>query len=364
MSGLEFRDQFDVRVLSADEARAAVGHGADLRAGADTVRLLGEAAGAGQGALRPGQVTRPVITISDQSPGRRTRLRASPGWRWARRVNEINSKIGQQMSAQVAKASGAPLPGGVALALTSPVDVQVNDFDPLPERHRQRVVGVLLRAAVVARRFHRQHRRRARWSTRCSALCPPSWAPFYRFAETVKISRFRTLLVKWALMVVDGRCSRLRPISVSPLVGHADTRTRGRCGLYGAFTIAAVGITSTSLIAVLGSVGLLVNLFIFVMLGLPSNGATIPLEALPRSSGGWRSSNLCTRSSSARGRCFTSTAAPTPGSRGHVDDDGHRPGPRAPGRRCASPASTTARAFTAATTVDREPVRAELAETG
>ena len=28
--------------------------------------------------------------------------------------------------------------------------------------------------------------------------------------------------------------------------------------------------------------GLIVNLFIFVMLGLPSNGATIPLEAAPK----------------------------------------------------------------------------------
>jgi uncharacterized phage infection (PIP) family protein YhgE len=52
--------------------------------------------------------------------------------------------------------------------------------------------------------------------------------------------------------------------------------------LYGAFTIAAVGVTATSLIAALGSMGLIVNLFIFVMLGLPSNGATIPLEAAPR----------------------------------------------------------------------------------
>jgi hypothetical protein len=51
--------------------------------------------------------------------------------------------------------------------------------------------------------------------------------------------------------------------------------------LYGVFAIAAVGITSTSLIAVLGTVGLLVSMFIFVILGLPSAGATIPLEATP-----------------------------------------------------------------------------------
>jgi uncharacterized phage infection (PIP) family protein YhgE len=41
-------------------------------------------------------------------------------------------------------------------------------------------------------------------------------------------------------------------------------------------------VTSTSLIAVLGALGLLVSLFVFVILGLPSAGATVPLEAAPQ----------------------------------------------------------------------------------
>ena len=51
--------------------------------------------------------------------------------------------------------------------------------------------------------------------------------------------------------------------------------------LFGAFAIPAVGITSTSLIAVLGAIGLLVSMFVFVILGLPSAGAAVPLEATP-----------------------------------------------------------------------------------
>jgi uncharacterized phage infection (PIP) family protein YhgE len=50
---------------------------------------------------------------------------------------------------------------------------------------------------------------------------------------------------------------------------------------YGVFAISAVGITSSSLIAVLGSMGMLVSMLIFVILGLPSAGATVPLEAVP-----------------------------------------------------------------------------------
>lgn len=50
---------------------------------------------------------------------------------------------------------------------------------------------------------------------------------------------------------------------------------------YGVFAIVAVGVTSSSLIAVLGSMGLLFSMLVFVILGLPSAGATVPLEAVP-----------------------------------------------------------------------------------
>jgi hypothetical protein len=47
--------------------------------------------------------------------------------------------------------------------------------------------------------------------------------------------------------------------------------------LFGVFAIGAVGITSTSLIGVLGAFGLLVSMFVFVILGLPSAGAALLL---------------------------------------------------------------------------------------
>lgn len=51
---------------------------------------------------------------------------------------------------------------------------------------------------------------------------------------------------------------------------------------YGALAISAVGITSVSVMSVFGSAGLLVNLFIFIVLGLPSSGGTVPIEAMPK----------------------------------------------------------------------------------
>ncbi len=51
--------------------------------------------------------------------------------------------------------------------------------------------------------------------------------------------------------------------------------------LFGAFAILSVGVASTSLIAVLGAVGVVASMFVFVILGIPSAGATVPLQATP-----------------------------------------------------------------------------------
>ena len=110
---------------------------------------------------------------------------------------------------------------------------------------------------------------------------PAEFGPVYRFAEQVKISRFRTLLIKWALMVVLALLTSGLYLVIASRLGMPIPHNMS-LWLFGAFAIAAVGITSTSLIAVLGALGLLVSMFVFVILGLPSAGATEPLEATPQ----------------------------------------------------------------------------------
>jgi uncharacterized phage infection (PIP) family protein YhgE len=51
--------------------------------------------------------------------------------------------------------------------------------------------------------------------------------------------------------------------------------------MFGVLVITAVGVTCMSVAAALGSFGLLVNMVVFVVLGLPSSGGTVPLEATP-----------------------------------------------------------------------------------
>jgi YhgE/Pip-like protein len=277
-SGLN-SNEFDVRALTSEEADTQL----------DTAQIYGvvqipsdfsaNLQALGPAATAPGHPTRPVITISTNP--RAGELGSSiAGLALAKAVNAINGNVGQRLSAQVASASGAPLSGGVALTLAQPIDVQVNNYAALPNGTGNGLSAFYYALLLLLAGFT--------GSIIVSSLVdsalgfiPAEIGPVYKFAEQVNISRFRTLLVKWGLMIVVALLTSASYIGIAHLLGMP-IPNGWTLWLYGVFTIAAVGITSTSLIAVLGSAGLLVNLFIFVILGLPSNGATIPLEAAPR----------------------------------------------------------------------------------
>jgi YhgE/Pip-like protein len=278
VSGLN-ADEFDVRVLSADDAERQL----------DTARVYGrvqipadfsaELQRLPAAATQPGQVTRPVLTISTNP--RAGELGGSiAGLALGKAVEKINTEIGRQLTAEVQRTSGAALPGGVALTLSNPVDVQVNDFEPLPNGTGNGLSAFYYALLLLLAGFT--------GSIIVSSLVdsmlgyiPAEMGPVYRFAQEVNISRFHTLLLKWAMMLILAVLTSAAYLGIATALGMQITHGWS-LWLYGAFTIAAVGVTATSLIAALGSMGLIVNLFIFVMLGLPSNGATIPLEAAPR----------------------------------------------------------------------------------
>lgn len=276
-SGLN-SDQFDVRVLTSDEAADQMGR-AEIYGVVQIPKDFSAALEAiGPAAIKPGRVTRPVVTISTNP--RAGELGASiAGLALAKAVNEINGKLGQQLSEQAGRAGGGPLSGGAALALSEPIDLQVGDYDPLPNGTGNGLSAFYYALLLLLAGFT--------GSIIVSSLVdsmlgfvPSELGPVYRFAEQVDISRFQTLLVKWALMVVVAVVTSAAYVGIAAALGMP-IPNGWTLWAYGAFTITAVGITSTSLLAVLGSAGLLVNLFVFVILGLPSNGATIPLQAAP-----------------------------------------------------------------------------------
>jgi uncharacterized phage infection (PIP) family protein YhgE len=192
----------------------------------------------------------------------------------------VNGKVGERLTADVAaQAGGAPLTGAAALGLTDPIDVKSSVYNPLPNGTGNGLSAFYYALLLLLAGFTGS----IVVSTLVDSMLgyvPAEFGPVYRFAEQVNISRFRTLLVKWGVMVILALLTSAVYMSIADGLGMP-IPLGWELWLYGVFAISAVGITSSSLIAVLGSMGLMFSMLIFVILGLPSAGATVPLEAVP-----------------------------------------------------------------------------------
>jgi len=273
------KEKFDIRVVSHDEAKRML----------DRAQVYGEAVipptfssnlrEYGASAVMPEQADRPTITIST-NPRAGTLGSSIAGQTLTQAMTVVNSKVGQRLTADVAdQTGGAPLAGASASGLASPIDVKTGVYNPLPNGTGNGLSAFYYALLLLLAGFT--------GSIVVSMLVdlmlgyvPAEFGPVYRFAEQVRISRFSTLLVKWALMVILALLTSAVYMAIADGLGMP-IPLGWQLWLYGVFAVIAVGITSSSLIAVLGSMGLLVSMLIFVILGLPSAGATVPLEAVP-----------------------------------------------------------------------------------
>jgi YhgE/Pip-like protein len=278
VAGLD-KNKFDVRVVSHDEAQRLL----------DTGRVYGELVipptfssslrEFGASAVTPGHAARPTITIStNQRAG--TLASSIAGQTLTQATAVANSKVGQRLTADVgAETGGAPLTGASALGIANPIDVKAGVYNPLPNGTGNGLSAFYYALLLLLAGFTGS----VVVSTLVDALLgyvPAEWGPVYRFAEQVKISRFQTLAIKWAMMVLLALLTSAVYLAIAHGLGMPIPRG-GQLWAYGVFAIIAVGVTSSSLLSVLGSMGLLVSMLIFVILGLPSAGATVPLEATP-----------------------------------------------------------------------------------
>jgi YhgE/Pip-like protein len=273
------KDKFDVRVVSQAEAKELL----------DRAQVYGEMVipptfssklrEFGASAVTTNRTDRPAITIST-NPRAGTLGSSIAGQTLNQAAAAVNSKVGERLSAEVAaQTDNAPLAGAAALGLASPIDVKSTVYNPLPNGTGSGLSAFYYALLLLLAGFTGS----IVVSTLVDSMLgyvPAEFGPVYRFAEQAGISRFRTLLVKWGVMVVLALLTSAVYMAIAHGLGMPIPST-WELWLYGVFAIIAVGITSSSLIAVLGSMGLLFSMLVFVILGLPSAGATVPLEAVP-----------------------------------------------------------------------------------
>lgn len=191
-----------------------------------------------------------------------------------------NTQVGTQLQDGVAQAApNTPITGAAALTLAEPIDIIVVADNPLPDGTGLGLSAfyyslLLLLAGVTGAMVV------SSLVDGALGFTPTEFGPFFRHRDTVQISRFRTLLAKWVLMIGVGIVVSALYLAIATALGMPSPHSLALWG-YGALAIAAAGITAVSIVSVFGTAGLLINIIFFIFLGLPAAGATVPLEATP-----------------------------------------------------------------------------------
>jgi uncharacterized phage infection (PIP) family protein YhgE len=259
-------DAYDVRELNHDQAKTQM----------DTAQVYGIAVippnfssrlqAYAKSALTPGRVERAVIIVST-NPRAGTLGANIAGQALQRAVTLVDQRVGQRLSQEVAEQTGkAREPGAVALMLANPVEVKSTVLNALPDGTGNGWSAFYYALLLVLAGFTA--------SSMVSRLVDSM------LTNQAKISRLRTLLIKWVMVAVLALLTSAAYLLIAGQLGMP-VQNSLTLWLFGAFAILSVGVASTALIAALGAVGVGASMFVFVILGIPSAGAIVPLQATP-----------------------------------------------------------------------------------
>ncbi|MCX4093378.1 YhgE/Pip domain-containing protein [Nocardia sp. alder85J] len=277
-------NEIDLRVLGIDEAQLQMQDGkvyGTLVIPGDFSKRLGIL---GAGSVVPGDIERPSLTL--QTNPRAGVFATSTVQRIGDRVfAQVDALVGKQLTDQVntqlAAGGTAPaLSAATRLTLAHPLRLDVQPFHPLAPGSGEGLTAffyallLLLIGVVGSMIVH---------TLVDSALgfVPTEYGPWFVHLPWTPISRVRTLLLKWAIWAVTAVIVAAVFLGIGKALGMSIERPLALY-LYSVFAMIAVGWTALSNLAAIGSAGLLVNLILFVILGLPSSGGTVPIEATPR----------------------------------------------------------------------------------
>ena len=260
------RDAYDVRVLDHDQAKVQMDTGQVYGFAVIPPNFSSKLQTYAKSALTPGRVERAVIMVST-NPRAGTLGASIAGQTLQRAITMINQRVGQRLSQEVAQQTGkAPEPGAVALMLANPVEVKSTVHNALPNGTGNGMSAFYYALLLVLAGF--------------TASIIVSRRVDSMLAGQTTISRLRKLLIKWAMIAVLALLTSGAYLLIAGKLGMP-VQNSLTLWLFGVFAILAVGVASTSLIAALGAAGVAVSLFVFVILGIPSAGATVPLQATP-----------------------------------------------------------------------------------
>lgn len=196
---------------------------------------------------------------------------------------QVNAEFGKQITATVRQqltANKLDFSGAAQLALSAPVAVVVSEPTPLPEGAANGLSAFYFTLLLVLAGFTGAMMVSVIVDGALGQL-PVEFGPLFLIRKRLPISRWGTLAAKWTIMVIIAALQSALYLAVCAAVGTSLPNSF-ILWLFSVLAITAVGVTASAMMAVFGNLGLILNLVFFVILGLPSSGGTVPLEASPR----------------------------------------------------------------------------------
>jgi uncharacterized phage infection (PIP) family protein YhgE len=259
-------DAYDVRVLDHNQAKTQMDTGQIYGVAVIPPNFSSKLQAYAKSALTPGRVERAVVIVST-NPRAGTLGATIAGQTLQRAVAMIDQRVGQRLSQEIKEQTGkAPEPGAVALMLANPVEVKVTVHNLLPDGTGNGMSAFYYALLLVLAGFI--------GSIMINRLVDST------LANQATASRLRALLIEWVMIAMLALLTSTAYLLIAAKLGMP-VQNNLALWLFGVFVILAVGVASTSLIAALGTVGLVVGIFVFVILGIPSAGAIVPLQATP-----------------------------------------------------------------------------------
>ncbi|WP_338039860.1 DUF3533 domain-containing protein [Nocardia mangyaensis] len=273
-------DKIDLRTVGLNEAQRQLQNGEVYGAIVIPGDFTKRVAILGTASVVPGEIEQPIISVLT-NPRAGTLAAQIMQTIADQAMAEVNSTVGAQLTDQVHTAVGdTPLSGAAQLQLTTPIDVIVTAYHPLPEGTGQGLAAFFYTLVLLIVGFSGAMMINSLVDASLGFI-PAEYGPWHKPTPPAPISRWRTLLIKWGIAAISA------PIASAVFLGIGAALNMSieqplLLFLYGTLAIAAIAITGLSVMAAFGTAGLMINLIVFVVLGIPSSSGTIPLEATPR----------------------------------------------------------------------------------
>ncbi|MEV5838745.1 ABC transporter permease [Nocardia sp. NPDC052112] len=202
-------------------------------------------------------------------------------------LTEANQAVGGQLLAGAAQAqaqaqattTGQPLAGTARIVLSEPMKVHITPFNEVPDGTGAGL-SAFYYALLLALAGFTGSLIATNLVDSLLGFTPSEIGPLYHMESPSGHSRLTTLIVKWGLMTGIAVVVSTVYLGIASWIGMPIGHP-GQLWLFSVLMITSVAVVAQAILALLGGLGMVVNLFLFIVLSIPSSGGTTPLEAMP-----------------------------------------------------------------------------------